>query len=279
MNWDDLRIAREVCRTGSYAAAGARLRINETTVSRRLARLQQDLGLTLFEAVDGVRKPTAACKELVAQTAAMANHAERIARIGDRDVGLVGRRRIATTDSLATELLAPRLGTLLAEHPGLAIDFLASTENVNFSRWEADIAVRYQQPDKGDFVISKLVDMVFYLFEPKNAEADNRNLVVAYPQDLDGTPESKYLMSVGLHQRARCTTKNQLLVKQLIQSAGFSGVLASYMCTGLLDDPTLRVTKLPHRRGVWLLVQSHLKNDAPTRAVIDWIRDCFRALD
>ncbi len=278
MNWDDLRIAREVYRTGSYAAAGARLRINETTVARRLARLQQDLGQTLFEAVDGVRKPTAACEELVSLTAAMANHAERITKIGDQDVGLVGRRRIATTDSLATELLAPRLGTLLAEHPGLAIDFLASTENVNFSRWEADIAVRYQQPDKGDFVISKLADMVFYLFEPKSTDAGDRNLVVAYPQDLDDTPESKYLMSVGLHQRARCTTKNQLLVKQLIQSAGFSGVLASYMCAGLLDDPTLRVTKLPHCRGVWLLVQSHLKNDAPTRAVIDWIRDCFRTL-
>ena len=278
MNWDDLRIAREVYRTGSYAAAGARLRINETTVARRLARLQQDLGRTLFEAVDGVRKPTAACEDLVAVTAAMANHAERIAKIGDQDVGLVGRRRIATTDSLATDLLAPRLGSLLTEHPGLAIDFLASTENVNFSRWEADVAVRYQQPDKGDFVISKLADMTFYLFEPKSPDADDRNLVVAYPPDLDGTPESKYLMSIGLYQRARCTTKNQLLVKQLIQSAGFSGVLASYMCGGLLDDPTLRVTKLPHCRGVWLLVQPHLKNDAATRTVIDWIRDCFRTI-
>ena len=39
----------------------------------------------------------------------------------------------------------------LADHPGLSLDFLASTENVNFSRWEADIAVRLSRPETGRF--------------------------------------------------------------------------------------------------------------------------------
>jgi len=99
MNWDDLRIARAVYRAGSFAAAASRLRINETTVARRLSRLQDDLGMTLFEAVNGVRQPTAQCQELLELAEKMAGHAERIGRIGDSDVGLVGRRRIATTSS------------------------------------------------------------------------------------------------------------------------------------------------------------------------------------
>jgi DNA-binding transcriptional LysR family regulator len=279
MNWDDLRIARAVYETGSYAAAGARLRINETTVARRLSRLQDDLGVTLFEAVDGVRRPTMHCEEIVALAAAMADQAERIAKIGDTELGLVGRRRIATTDSIATEVLAPNTAAFLAEHPGLTIDFLASTENVNFSRWEADIAIRLRKPDKGDFVISKLADIALYLFEPAARTTSVPDLVCAYPADLYFTPESQYLTSVGLQQHATCTAMNLLVLKKLIESRRCSGILPSYMCADLLDDQTLTAKKLPEPREAWLLVQSHLKHDAATRAVIDWIKECFAALD
>jgi DNA-binding transcriptional LysR family regulator len=56
MNWDDLRIAVAVHQSGSYAGAGSTLKIDETTVARRMARLQRDLGIPLFKAVDGVRR-------------------------------------------------------------------------------------------------------------------------------------------------------------------------------------------------------------------------------
>ncbi len=279
MDWDDLRVARAVYETGSYAAAGARLRINETTVARRLARLQQDLGVTLFEAVDGVRTPTVQCEEIVGLTAMMADHAEQIARVGDAETGLIGRRRIATTDSLATEVLAPNAAAFLMEHPGVVVDFLASTANVNFSRWEADIAVRLQKPEKGDFVISKLADIALYLFEPAKETPGDANLVCVYPEDLDLTPESQYLMSKGLQQRASCTTKNLLVSRKLIESRHCSGILPSYMCRDLIKDNAFRVSRLPERRGVWLLVQSHLKHDAVTRTVIDWVKSCFASLD
>lgn len=277
MNWDDLRIARAVYETGSYAAAGARLRINETTVARRLARLQQDLGVTLFEAVDGVRKPSAQCEELVALAAKMAGHAERIESLGADELGLIGRRRIATTDSIAAEVLAPKLSDFLAAQPGLTLDLLASTENVNFSRWEADIAVRLSKPDKGDFVISKLADLALYLCQPADGEAEAQDLVCTFPPDLDLTPESQYMIAAGLQGRARCTTKNLLVMKRLVQSRKCSGVMLSYMCGDLIGDDTYRLTELPQRRSVWLLMQSHLKHDAATRAIIDWVRDCFKA--
>jgi len=279
MNWDDLRVATVVYQTGSFAAAGARLRINETTVARRLARLQEDLGVTLFEAVDGVRRPTAQCEELVATAALMADHADRIAGLGDETVGVTGRRRIVVTDSVATEVLAPNVPAFLSQHPGLALDFLTSTENVNFSRWQADLAIRLRKPDKGDFVMSKLADLSLYLFEPVATASEPGGLVCAYPEDLDPTPESQHLMGLGLKQRARCTTKNLLVLKKLVQSGRCSAVLPSYMGRDLMDDPAFRISPLPRRRGVWLLVQSHLKHDPATRTVIDWIKGCFRALE
>ena len=279
MNWDDLRIARAVFDSGSYAAAGARLRINETTVARRVARLQDELGFTLFEAVDGVRRPTQQCRELVAATVMMADQADRIARIGAIDVGLAGRRRIAVTESIAAEVLAPHAPGFLKDHPEIAIDFRISTSNVNFARWEADLAVRLQKPEKGDFIISKLADLVLCLVEPTDVVRDGRDVVCAFPEDLDRTPESEYLSRVGLYGRARCMTKNVLVARRMVQAGDCSAILPRYMCAEIMRDRSFKVTELSDVREVWLLVQPHLKDDAATRSVIDWIRRCFASLE
>lgn len=279
MNWDDLRIARAVYETGSFAAAASLLRINETTVARRLARLQGSLDFVLFEAIDGERRPTAQCEQLMALVSGMAANAERIGKIGDQATDLVGRRRIATTDSIASEILAPQVGSLLEAHPNLGIDFLASTENVNFSRWAADIAVRFGKPEKGDFLISKLADISLSFVGPVETNNCGSPIVCAYPQDLEAAPEAKYLKEIGLYANSHVTTKNLLVMKNAIRSGGCCGVMPTFMCRDLAEHEAFEVSRLAERRAVWLLVQSHLKNDAVTRAIIDWIRSSFRLVD
>ena len=180
MNWDDLRIVAAVRDEGTYAGASARLRIDETTVGRRLARIQRTLGLRLFEAVDGVRKPTRQCEMVLAHVQAMAAHVAEIGRIGESLPGPVGRFRIASTNAVAEEVLSPRAGAFLVQNPGLTLQFLTSSENVKFSRWEADLAIRLRKPDKGDFTISKLADIRLYFIEPA-AGSDVEPVVCGYP--------------------------------------------------------------------------------------------------
>ncbi|MGI9434086.1 MAG: LysR family transcriptional regulator [Geminicoccaceae bacterium] len=274
MNWDDLRVVMAVYQAGSYSAAAARLRVDETTVSRRLSRLQRDLGVQLFEAVDGARKPTAHCKEILGQAKAMADCADRIAEVGRDADQRVGTYRIATTDSIAVEVLGPNTADLLVKNPGLTLHFMASTENVDFSRWEADLALRLRKPEKGDFIISKVADLSLYLFQPMNVP-DGDEFLCAYPDDLDMSPESQYLAKAGLRDARRCVTKNLLVTKKLVETRLCGGILPSFMCRDLLDDSAFKVTRLPDPREVWLLMQSHLKDDQTTRMLIDWMKACF----
>ncbi len=278
MNWDDIRVVRAVSKTGSYTGAARILRINETTVPRRLARLEKDLGVTLFEAVDGTRRPTARCEEILALSETMARQAEKISSVVDTGSRSIERRRIAATDSVTAELLAPHAAAFLAEHPAIALDFLVSTENVDFSRWEADIAIRLKRPDKGDFIVSKLMESNLFLVEPLHGLSRDEQIVCAYPDDLDNTPESRHLASLGLLRQARCRTKNLVVLRRLIESGNVVGVLPSYMCAEFATNERLQFTRLPQRRSVWLLVQRHLKNDGTTRLVIDWIKSCFASV-
>ncbi|SCB49202.1 DNA-binding transcriptional regulator, LysR family [Bradyrhizobium yuanmingense] len=276
MNWDDLRIIAAVRDEGTYAGASARLRIDETTVGRRLARIQRDLGVPLFDAVDGVRRPTRQCEAVLAHVGAMAAHAAAIDRIKESQVGPVGRLRIASTNAVAEELLAPHASSFLRDHPGLTLQFLTASGNVKFSRWQADLAIRLRKPEKGDFTISKLGDVRLYYFEPAD-RGGGEPVACVYPDELDAIPEAQFLRAKRL-TNVRCVTDNVRIIRTMIQSHQAIGVLPEHSCAPLLGDRSLRATLLPKRRDVWLLVQNHLKRDPATRVTIDWVRACFQDL-
>ena len=278
MNWDDLRIIAAVRDRGTYAGASARLRIDETTVARRVARIQASLGVTLFDAVDGARKPTGYCEQILAHVHEIARHVAEIGNVGKASGGAIGRVRIATTPVIAEEILAPRTAQFLRANPGLTLQIKASEENVNFSRWEADLAVRLRKPDRGDFTIVKLADMRLYLFEPVTRRASGgRPIVCCFPEELDHTPESQCLLARRLYSESRCITENSRVVHALIKAHAAIGVLPGLMSADLLRDRRLRATPLATRREAWLLVQNHFKRGPGARAVIDWVRDSFRA--
>ncbi|MCP3388666.1 LysR family transcriptional regulator [Bradyrhizobium sp. CCGB12] len=274
MNWDDLRIIAAIRDEGTYAGASARLRIDETTVGRRLSRIERALGLRLFEAADGVRKPTRSCEVVLAHVQAMAAHAAEIGRVSESLPGPVGRLRIASTNAVAEEVLAPHASDFLRANPGLTLQFLTSSENVRFSRWEADLAIRLRKPDKGDFSISRLGDVRIYYFEP--ITTDGEPVQCAYPDELGATPEMQFLRAKKI--RPRCVTDNVRIIRTLIRTHQAAGVLPEHSCADLLGDRRLRATLLPKRRDVWLLVQNHLKRDAATRVTIDWVRACFQQM-
>jgi DNA-binding transcriptional LysR family regulator len=274
MNWDDLRIIAAVSDEGSYARAGARLRIDETTVGRRLQRIERALGLRLFDSIDGARRPTRQCEQVLAHVRAMAGQVAEIASVGAREVGFAGRFRIASTNAVAEEILAPRAASLLAQNPGLAIQFLTSRENVKFSHWQADLAIRLRKPEKGDFTITKLGELRLYLIEP---EAGGEAAVVCtYPDDLGPIPEAQFLASRGLAARARCISENVRVIKSLIRTRQAIGVLPEFLCQDLIADRRLVATLLPRTREVWLLVQNHLRRDPAARVVIAWVREAFQ---
>ncbi|MGY3035037.1 DNA-binding transcriptional LysR family regulator [Bradyrhizobium sp. USDA 4354] len=274
MNWDDLRIIAAVRDEGTYAGASARLRIDETTVGRRLARIRRDLGVPLFDAVDGLRRPTRHCEAVLEHVGAMAAHAAAIDRIKESQPGPVGRLRIASTNAVAEELLAPHASSFLRDHPGLMLQFLTASGNVKFSRWQADLAIRLRKPEKGDFTISKLGEVRLYFFEPVD-RSNGEPIACVYPDELDAIPEAQFLRAKRL-KNVRCVTDNVRIISTMIRSYQVVGVLPEHSCGPLLADRNLRATLLPKRRDVWLLVQNHLKRDPATRVTIDWVRTCFQ---
>jgi DNA-binding transcriptional LysR family regulator len=143
VEWNDVRVLLALLRARNLHDAGARIGLNPSTVSRRLAALEEKLGERLFTRTrDGLR-PTATAEGLrhhaEAMEAEVAALLQSVRATGARAEGVV---RVATTEALGRMLVSEGLLSLRKEHPDLEIELLAGNQEVDLVRGDADVAVR-----------------------------------------------------------------------------------------------------------------------------------------
>src|SRR3954447_16816263 len=122
-DWDDLRTFLAVAETGSTLAAGKRLRVSQTTAARRVAALEEALGLTLFERRPAGYALTPAGEALVEQAKAVAGAAGAFAEAAASQArDITGTVRLTTLEIYAQTILPPILRDLHEAHPGIMIE-------------------------------------------------------------------------------------------------------------------------------------------------------------
>ena len=198
MNWDDLRVIVTLAREGTLAVAARRLRVDQTTVARRLRALEENLGTPLFERSDGRWRPTPFGERVLERAARIEEDVAAVLRLADAGASRVsGVVRITAVSAIISEWLQPRLADLYLRHPELCVELIDSNDNLNLARREADIAVRLARPASGGFLIRKLVDVGFSRYGPARSKLRvGPGDWVAYNEDLAHTPEMRHLQSV-----------------------------------------------------------------------------------
>ncbi|MGB3406208.1 MAG: LysR family transcriptional regulator [Jannaschia sp.] len=153
--WSDIAVFLAVMRHGSAAAAARRLGTNQTTVSRRIERLEASLSLRLFEPGPRGAEPTDAARRLLPDAEAIAlaadtfdTHAKTIAR------RLTGTIRL-TANPTAIRYAGGLIRQFQAAHPGT--DFTLNTElrTLSLEDGEADVALRPGVRLTGDTLVAR----------------------------------------------------------------------------------------------------------------------------
>lgn len=272
IDWEDLKIASEIHRNGSYAKASAKLGLNETTVSRRLARLEEKLGFKVFQTVNSERIPTDAGRRVLDVARGMSGYSDQLTNLASEGKP-IAKRRIASTEPIANHFLAPSLPTFFSEHPHLNIELQLSTDNASFSRWETDLAVRLSRPEKGNIVVRKLASYEWLLVQPRK----NKPVFGCGGIEQYMTKEEWALQCSIIGNLPMLTLNGMTMALHLVSSGQCVGFLPSYMCAKLWDNPLLKLESVGSERQVWLLIQEHLRKDPDTRLVTDWIERAFQA--
>jgi DNA-binding transcriptional LysR family regulator len=160
-NWDDLRLFLEVARRGSFSAAGRHLQVEQSTISRRMAALEQLLAGALFERRPGGSSLTQLGEALRRHAEAM--EAELQASVDEAsgfEREIEGRVTLALTESVAVHAVIPRvLPALCRAHPKLVVELITSYEVTELGHRQAELALRFFRPRSGDLVAQRIAVM------------------------------------------------------------------------------------------------------------------------
>lgn len=277
MNWDDIRVFLELGRHTSLSAASRRLKVDHSTVARRIAQLEQRLGLKLFDRLPRGYALTAEGEKLMAAAEKMETEALALQRQASGAVTLHGQVRISAPPLLASHFLAPRFLALRRLHPDIQVDLCGDTRFVDLHRREADIALRMAKPAERSLVARRLGAVGHGLYGARDYLASTKTKdwdFIGYDDSLGHIDMQRWLLSQAGGKPLVFLTNDMTSLYQAVKAGMGVTILPHY----LGGDPTLKRLSAengPPPREIWLVVHPDLRRAPRIRAVMDFLIDLF----
>ena|SRR5579872_730874 len=286
-DWNELRLVLAIARAGTLAGAAKTLRVDHSTVFRRLQALEARLGARLFErTTSGTYAPTPTGERATMAAERMEDEANALDRaITGRDHSLEGRLRVTSSETLAYRLLTAHIAAFRRAHPGIIVDLAIDNRVLSLARGEADVALRPMRPKEGDLWGRKLGDVAWCvygnrtLFPPGHA-ATLRDLAahpfIGWGEEVSGFGAAEWLAEVGLS--AHVPYRSSSLINQLVAARAGLGlaVLPCYLAdpepdlARLLPQPVAELS-----RELWIITHADLKHTARVRAFFDHVGEAL----
>ncbi|MEP7313447.1 MAG: LysR family transcriptional regulator [Pseudomonadota bacterium] len=152
-DWNQARAFLRSAEAGSFTAAARDEGLTQSTLSRQVAALEEQLGVLLFERAGRSLHLTEPGRELLQHFRAMDDAAREISLgASGRAREIKGRVSIAATDTVSAFLLPAALRRIAAAAPEVTIDLVVADAIVDLGKREADIAIRHSRPTEGHLV-------------------------------------------------------------------------------------------------------------------------------
>lgn len=161
MNWDDLRIFLAVARMGSFSSAAKYLKVQQSTVSRRIRSMEKKLGARLVERNKTGYELTNAGNNV--KKAAIRIEIEVLgvdSTVSGKDTNLAGSLRVATINDMTPLILMPAFARFSHTYPGVNLQIVASNSDSSLAKREADVAIRLTNTPAFTLVGKRLVTVV-----------------------------------------------------------------------------------------------------------------------
>ena len=272
MDWDDLRYFAELARTGSLSASARTLRVDHSTVARRITSLEEALGIRLFDRLPRGYVLTPEGEQIRERVERLEEDVFALQRtVQGRGPGLSGTVRVSAPPAFASLFLSPRLGLLRERHPDIVLELSGSNVSVSLTRREADIALRLARPEGSSLVTRKVATAGYGLFASR-AHAGGREPatmdLLGYEESLEHVPQQQWLRRFARGRPFVFRTSDLVGLHSAVR-AGLGAAVLPFFVTG--NDPDLVCIQregVP-ARDVWLVVHEDVRRSPRVRAVMD----------
>lgn len=262
MQWDDLKVALALGAHGTVAGASRELGVTTSTVNRRLASLEEALGVRLFDRMRAGLQPTDAGARLLHHAEAMKRQAAELElSVLDGDQRLIGPVSLTCSATLLP-LVAKSLAAFVREHEHVELIVRTGDHPVDMGQREADVALRMTPNPPESLVGRKLCSAAFGVYGQRSyvTSAESPRLV----GEDDGVADPSWSSGGVVATRANHLDWTLEAVRQGLG-------LGRLPCFIGDSHPELRRVGDPldgPQLGIWVLTHERLRGVARVRALI-----------
>jgi DNA-binding transcriptional LysR family regulator len=172
-----------VARRRSFTHAATELHLTASAISHQITRLEEQLGVRLFERnAHGVRLSAAGERYLERVGAALA---AITAATDDLRQGVSNSLYVHSTPSLAALWLMPRLRDFADKHPDISLNLSAAHTHSDFALGQADLDIRYGAPNWPGLEVEPIFEEQITPLASPNVIREQR---LKRPEQLANTP-------------------------------------------------------------------------------------------
>lgn len=265
---------------GSLSAAARRLGLTQPTLSRQVAALEAQLGVTLFERAGKRLMPTETGLELMEQARVMGEAANSMALAASgRSQAAEGLVGISASDGISAYILPPILARIRQEAPRLRVEVISSNTLSDLRGREADIAIRHVRPEQPDLIGRLIRESTACFYASRQWVARNghpRRAQDAAGADFVGFDRSErygdHLRGLGIEttpDRFPMLSENSVVTWQMVrQGLGIGAMMRE------IGDATADVVRVlddipPIAFPIWLVTHRELRTSRRIRIVFD----------
>ncbi len=164
MDWDKLRLFHLVAEAGSFTNAAQRMNGSQSALSRQIQALEESVGAALFHRHARGLALTHEGEQLLTATRDINDKVERTVRaIQETRSKPSGEIRLTTTVSFGSTWLPRQLSEFFNLYPDIRLDVILTDEELDLTRRQADVAIRFYSPRQTELIARPLAHMKFAL--------------------------------------------------------------------------------------------------------------------
>ena len=272
-NWDDLKLLLALSRYRTMTASAKSLGVSTATVSRRIDRLTEEIGATLFVRRGAELEPTTKARQLI-ELAEQLDADFSGAIVGDDDKLSKARKlRLSICFETLMSLAKPYLAEFLAEHPELQLELYHEKRSVAFG--EVDLLVGFNEPTEGRLVRSQIGTLSVDTYFHKNWTDGPKQYVTTTASQKDAIKAPFEAVLEGLFGPPRLRTSGLLFGIGLLESMPFAICLPSKLAENYPELIPFQHGAPKNQYAVWVSYHENRRLDPDVRSGLEFLRKCF----
>ncbi|WP_109750687.1 LysR family transcriptional regulator [Mycolicibacterium fortuitum] len=278
---DDLLVLLAVGRSGRYTTAADELGLNHTTISRRIAALEQAIGGRVLTRAGGGWELTDLGREALTAAEAVESAVAGLGTTGTRQ--LAGVVRISATDGFSAYIAAPAAAQVQRHHPRLTVEIVTATRRASQQRSSLDIEIVVGAPQVRRAEAIRLGDYCLGLYGARDYLAEHgtpesvadlaRFPLVYFIDSMLQVDDLDMAASFAPAMRESVTSTNVFVHVEATRAAAGLGLLPCFMADRHEDLVRVLPAELTVRLSYWLVARAETLRRPVVAAVVEAIHD------